>query len=168
MNAFKPGEAPAALQFLTKPGAQLSNKFHELVAERVRWCLKLAGQNAESVVHQLQMFSGLTIQKTPLQKASVAPPRAWRLSPVPVREPWPPVGEASCGTLLLLCSWLRASCRLKTGQVRLRGRPSGHEFFRSSKIFLWPNFVPWACRPQRNRICLLYVWWLFPLKRGCL
>lgn len=110
----------------------------------------------QPVVHQLQMLYGLNVQKTPPQKASAACPSAWRLSlrPIPssvlIWELWPPVGRPS--VTHRCCHACGCRPELWAEDCGLRSCPSGHELLTSSKTFLWLNFVPWACRLQRNRM----------------
>lgn len=173
MNPFKSAEVPVVLQFLIKPRQNCLISSLSWLQYWLGHVWKLPGQNPEPVVHQLQMSFGLTIQKTPMQKTSLASLGAWRFPPTPSPSlcwsgPVTVVGEALHGPLLLLSLWPQA------------------------RVVTWPLatsvwcVIPqdmnlsWAAKPFhgltlflesadcRGTGCLLYVQWLFPLKRGCL
>lgn len=131
------------LPFLTKFGAQLSHKFPELVTVQVRWCLKIgwaklriSGKSVRGVLWAYNTENTSAESLGSSSKSSEA-----------VRRPCPLLC-ASLGALasgggslmrhnaaaVLVAAGQRRG--LKVGQVGLRSRPSGHEFFMSSKTFL--------------------------------
>lgn len=177
MNPFKPGEAPAVLQFLTNSRAQLSNKFPELITVWVRWHLKIGLPkcriSGKSVTDVLWAYNTENISAESLSSSS----KSLEIVPRPC-----PLCCASLGALATDGESLRQmvlhmaaavlmaagqSRGLKTGCVGLRHWPSGQEFLISSKTFsqlyLFPEIAD--CRGTGS---VLFVWWPFLPRRACL